>query len=668
MRFRARALVVVVALTAGVAAFPSSASAFSGTPDVPVPPVKPDISWLDKMKYPAAILVDLAGEVAPATRAYETLSYSIDNWQTEGGIVGDVLEGTSIAQHIPGFTLGMKIGSWIDSALGIDPGIAPGVEPNGDIDQTGLGWVGPLPPGDWSGVVHSCPFSHCGTATETGWGVNFDPAVWQYQESAPADHRTGLTVHGNVVNTYDDGADASQLHLGEFRFSAAIHCVTGTTLYGINVTTTNLATGGFNLTGDDLTHNEVTGGCENQGGLAYVQVDSVGIFGTWTPSQADFTNTPERWYPVGSPQRTDAGPDPQRRWRMTSHCKSGHLSVVESEAFKETDESFAGWPAPYECETLDGSALTAWELDEITLDANGNDTDQVKHVESWILPPAINDLDQRVETRGGTQPADGICTGATQAADPCIVTLWKHYAGGQTKDCFTIDEACDGWWTAPDRDSATTGYDCTYGPESAAWGSPELAVLDIDQCQMYIPTFNRQKRSTGVGVSDPGTCDSCGRGTSPPATEPVENPPSTTPDPHPTPTPSTNCWPSGWSSIFNPLSWVLTPIKCALVWAFEPTPSVVTSTLGDTWADIQARPPFSIVLPIAHSVGDFVGTLGGGCSGTLANFGDSIAVPCQPPAGINPYVLVFKGFLMCAIAGFVIFDLWRFTEKMTGHA
>lgn len=61
----------------------------------------------------------------------------------------------------------------------------------------------------------------------------------------------------------------------------------------------------------------------------------------------------------------------------------------------------------------------------------------------------------------------------------------------------------------------------------------------------------------------------------------------------------------GWSW-FNPIEWVLEPVKCALLWAFVPDAGTLATAFDDFQTELFAQFPFSL---IALAV-DFLGTLG----------------------------------------------------------
>ena len=98
-----------------------------------------------------------------------------------------------------------------------------------------------------------------------------------------------------------------------------------------------------------------------------------------------------------------------------------------------------------------------------------------------------------------------------------------------------------------------------------------------------------------------------------PAPAPIPQLP-TNPNPNPTPVPTTPnssdsaCWPSG-SAAFNPLEWVLQPVKCALSWAFVPKRDFQSDVNGLT-TKAMTKAPLSFVPAITATAPASVGGQG----------------------------------------------------------
>jgi hypothetical protein len=163
--------------------------------------------------------------------------------------------------------------------------------------------------------------------------------------------------------------------------------------------------------------------------------------------------------------------------------------------------------------------------------------------------------------------------------------------------------------------------------------SPDAAPVPVDPNGNPLPP----NPDPAVPVPAPGTDPGTGPGTDPgTGTDPDPNAPWNNPAPipdyganpvpnpggNPIPTPDTgspnldpntndtNCWPGG-TAAFNPLEWVLQPVKCALSWAFVPRQAVAQTQMT------KVQNAFNKV-PVVASVGTVttaIGTLGGGAGG-----------------------------------------------------
>lgn len=133
------------------------------------------------------------------------------------------------------------------------------------------------------------------------------------------------------------------------------------------------------------------------------------------------------------------------------------------------------------------------------------------------------------------------CASAAGNDQGCVYRLLKRI-GGQLRSCSDADvwDSCADWATEVQNDA--NAYQCRYGESK----------VSIDKCAMYEPTFKaayggkltyKDKNDEDVSIDpDSGTMAQ--------------------PD-------TKSCW-AGVIS-WNPLDWVLTPIKCSFIWAFLPT-------------------------------------------------------------------------------------------------
>lgn len=216
-----------------------------------------------------------------------------------------------------------------------------------------------------------------------------------------------------------------------------------------------------------------------------------------------------------------------------------------------------------------------------------------------VLPNGVSIKEQTP----GKEGTETIWEAEMQPETQAFFNTYPECAGGtcmldlriNNQSCFQAPGQCVDWFKDPNREST---YSCHYGTHA----------VPLSQCNIYAPTFTPQATDTGNFYADPE-----GR--------PVPNPsPGNIPGAPPAWSPNENgsCFPSGWS-VFNPVEWVLHPIRCA----FVPRPSAVSTaqaTITQTW---QQSPPGTFAT--------FLGTIGSapssGCSGIpvdLSWIGDAL--------------------------------------------
>jgi len=190
-------------------------------------------------------------------------------------------------------------------------------------------------------------------------------------------------------------------------------------------------------------------------------------------------------------------------------------------------------------------------------------------------------------------------------------------------------------------------YTCFYGP----YALPSTDSCAIDE-RVYEPNGVRLTMKNTDG--DPWTYDSpapagmpelqpqpgTGTGTVP-ETGTGTIPGGTTgvlPSPGSAPSSNGDCW-SGGAFSWNPVDWVLTPVQCALSWAFVPSQAQVSGPIADFKTTWNSKPPGSLIVG-ATSVFSSIGTgWNGGCSGSAsASFsrpedGHPLQLPCTPSGG-----------------------------------
>jgi hypothetical protein len=245
-----------------------------------------------------------------------------------------------------------------------------------------------------------------------------------------------------------------------------------------------------------------------------------------TIGQADRT-----WYsglsPLGA-QYPGASADPTRWLTCTIKGSDGQTYTAQSMNFKESQ----GFPQAV-CPSLP-SGVTAGEL-HVYL--NGG--------------PAVIDL------TGAVMPTTAYQNAAT-AYPACANGSCELHVYDKTGDCNAGDSTrCAAWFTDPTK---SNDYTCHYGTYTAP----------LAECNSLANFYDPTKVSQGNPYADPATGTDTGTQTAPlpgagagPSGDPV------------TGDDNTNCWASGWS--WNPLDWVLTPIKCA----FSPRASAVTKMETD---------------------------------------------------------------------------------------
>jgi hypothetical protein len=166
-------------------------------------------------------------------------------------------------------------------------------------------------------------------------------------------------------------------------------------------------------------------------------------------------------------------------------------------------------------------------------------------------------------------------------SEDCTLTLWQTVGSQPALYCGTNAVGCPDWWdqvqTHPDS------YQCKFGSYS----------IDLSYCALYrepgtiSPTIGMNIDADGnISLTERldtieraayDTLDAIKRAAEEfwashewpdPAPEPLPDPDGgwdwNPPPPDNTPEESRECWPSGWG-VFNPLSWVLMPLKCAFI-------------------------------------------------------------------------------------------------------
>jgi hypothetical protein len=224
--------------------------------------------------------------------------------------------------------------------------------------------------------------------------------------------------------------------------------------------------------------------------------------------------------------------DPTRWLTCTIKTTDGQTFTANSDNFKES----SGAVAPVKCPTIP-SNLTAGHM---TITLNGG-------------PQVLTLYDQdSTAAYQAAQSAYPACSNGT-----CTLDLIDG-----TGSCYDGDSSrCATWVNDPNRD---TKYKCKYGTYDAP----------IKDCFALGNAFDPAKVAAGNGIADPAT----GQDTKTQTT--VKPDASGAPEPADAGDTREACFPTGWGA-FNPLNWVLQPVKCALNWAFVPRASKMNELSGN---------------------------------------------------------------------------------------
>ena len=182
---------------------------------------------------------------------------------------------------------------------------------------------------------------------------------------------------------------------------------------------------------------------------------------------------------------------------------------------------------------------------------------QPNGVGSWVtlveadVPPAVQDWAE-------TYP-DCYAPGASL----CAITLWRKQPDGALESCGPIGQYCPDW-ALTDPDLMGNRYQCKYGVTltdigmCSAYRSPTTGVqANVDEnldwlppnAPVTTPNVKTDEELQELGIDFGEVIDTGGTGP---------------------------CWPSSWG-IFNPLSWVYMPIRCAAIDLFVPSQLAMTA-------------------------------------------------------------------------------------------
>lgn len=210
------------------------------------------------------------------------------------------------------------------------------------------------------------------------------------------------------------------------------------------------------------------------------------------------------------------------------------------------------------------------------------------------------------------QPCHGSKNGCSLSVwidnDPCSIGVAK----------------CKTWTKIAEK--TPTRVECQYGTRT----------VPMRNCYPLAHAYDtRPDTQTNVDTDAPPTVPETGVKTPTDTVPEVANPAPPTAAPTPPPVDVSDapkqaeCFPKGWG-VFNPFEWVYKPVKCALIWAFQPTTSIAVR-IDRMKAQFTGRAPFSW----AASLGSLSGSIsGGGCPSSWAfdYKGREYSLICGTPA------------------------------------
>ncbi len=272
-------------------------------------------------------------------------------------------------------------------------------------------------------------------------------------------------------------------------------------------------------------------------------------------------------------------PDPDRESQVCTTTAGVELCGVASAPWKESG-NIASPPA-----TSTGSGTTV--PDKTCVKETNKQTGASKSV-------SCVETSQKVKDWASQYPE---CVNGT-----CKLDLLDKRTG---VSCFDEKTICANWWKETGRNSK---YKCDYAGHD----------LGLSKCEVYKNSFKPKNQSTGDTITDPGDTASAGDDPDPnDGDDPGDDDdggslgqvdPGTGDQ-----SPSDACWSDGWAEAANPLDWVLTPVKCALVWAFVPDGWAFEQAVSDAQLELGESAPMVQVADVIDDVTPHV--TASGCEG-----------------------------------------------------
>ncbi|HZC51123.1 MAG TPA: hypothetical protein VE441_01295, partial [Mycobacterium sp.] len=287
----------------------------------------------------------------------------------------------------------------------------------------------------------------------------------------------------------------------------------------------------------------------------------------------------------GSSTFFDYRPDGAKPWTLTwtETCRNGSgtmtSSVTQDMTAAETGAS--------------NSTLTAPDLPDCWTILPGSHLDQM-HItggRQGVNPPEV-DITRKTFNDLATSKYP-LCT--TKAdANGCWLDLRR--AG---KSCFEGAD-CVGWTSYEDE------MGCWWGPYKVA-----MSWCEAEYSEAFDTGYSGQPKPTATSEPTGSASVTPGTGFPVDGTNPDPAAPGTEVD-------GNGCMDGFWS--WNPVDWVLTPVKCALVWAFVPDAAAQTEASTKINNDEAKTGIGNIGAGLTGIYGAAVDTEGGGCAGPEVTF------------------------------------------------
>lgn len=247
-------------------------------------------------------------------------------------------------------------------------------------------------------------------------------------------------------------------------------------------------------------------------------------------------------------------PDPERVLSCSVSGSDGNTYTAQSSAYRESDGAL---PAPSCPDLPDGVSATGVKIAE----------------ESELGTKELIDEATTAAYQNWAEQFPECGTGA------CKLDLKKKTGGTVLPSCFDLQQECMDWFEQPNRDDL---YQCTYGNDD----------VPLSECFVYSGVFKPERLAIGAPYSDPVTGEWSGGQSSPKAGDEAMT--STVQDPEF----GRNCWTGGWAQ-FNPVEWVMQPVKCAWEWAMVPRTSVVELEFAKVSQSWSATPPGVVIATVS---------------------------------------------------------------------